>query len=71
MPLIVGRGIFATDPFGDGGTGYEILGDAVNDLCNACHGTAATLRVLKKHFFNNLLWPDFTEIPNKTRPTLR
>jgi 3',5'-cyclic-nucleotide phosphodiesterase len=34
-------------------------------------GTAATLKVLKKHFFNNLLWPDFTEIPNKTRPTLR
>src|SRR5688572_7166166 len=30
-----------------------------------------TLRVLKKHFFNNLLWPDFTEIPSKTRPTLR
>jgi 3',5'-cyclic-nucleotide phosphodiesterase len=34
-------------------------------------GTRATLRVLKKHFFNNLLWPDFTEIPSKTRPTLR
>jgi 3',5'-cyclic-nucleotide phosphodiesterase len=34
-------------------------------------GTGATLRVLKKHFFNNLLWPDFTVIPNKTRPTLR
>jgi cAMP phosphodiesterase len=34
-------------------------------------GTASTLRALKKHFFNNLLWPDFTEIPNKTRPTLR
>jgi 3',5'-cyclic-nucleotide phosphodiesterase len=33
--------------------------------------TSATLKVLKKHFFNNLLWPDFTEIPNKTRPTLR
>jgi cAMP phosphodiesterase len=34
-------------------------------------GTGATLRVLKKHFFNNLLWPDFTEIPNKSRPTLK
>jgi 3',5'-cyclic-nucleotide phosphodiesterase len=34
-------------------------------------GTTATLRILKKHFFNNLLWPDFTEIPNKTRPTLK
>jgi cAMP phosphodiesterase len=27
--------------------------------------------VLKKHFFNNLIWPDFTEIPSKTRPTVR
>ena len=34
-------------------------------------GTAATLKILKKHFFNNLLWPDFTVIPNKSRPTLR
>ncbi len=34
-------------------------------------GTKATLTVLKKHFFNNLLWPDFTVIPNKTRPTLQ
>ncbi len=34
-------------------------------------GTKATLHALKKHFFNNLLWPDFTTIPNKTRPTIR
>jgi 3',5'-cyclic-nucleotide phosphodiesterase len=34
-------------------------------------GTKATLQVLKKHFFNGLLWPDFTEIPNKTRPTIK
>ncbi|HWA75082.1 MAG TPA: 3',5'-cyclic-nucleotide phosphodiesterase [Polyangiaceae bacterium] len=34
-------------------------------------GTKATLSVLKKHFFNGLLWPDFTEIPSKTRPTIR
>jgi cAMP phosphodiesterase len=34
-------------------------------------GTRGTLQALKKHFFNNLIWPDFTEIPSKTRPTLR
>src|SRR5262245_50727210 len=34
-------------------------------------GTRDTLRTLKKHFFNNLLWPDFTVIPNKSRPTLQ
>jgi len=26
-------------------------------------GTAATIRALKEHFFNNVLWPDFTNIP--------
>lgn len=32
---------------------------------------AATLRALKQHFFNNLIWPDFTVIPTKARPTVR
>ena len=27
-------------------------------------GTKPTLEVLKKHFFNDLLWPDFTRIPS-------
>ena len=26
-------------------------------------GTAATIRALREHFFNNVLWPDFTNIP--------
>jgi 3',5'-cyclic-nucleotide phosphodiesterase len=33
-------------------------------------GTAATIGVLKKHFFNNLLWPNFAEIPSKKEPTI-
>lgn len=33
--------------------------------------TKATLGVLKKHFFNNLLWPDFSRIPNARRPAIR
>ena len=32
--------------------------------------TRATISSLKKHFFNNLLWPDFSTIPNKARPTI-
>lgn len=28
-------------------------------------GTRETLAVLKKHFFNNLLWPDFSQIPTE------
>jgi len=34
-------------------------------------GTRETLRILKKHFFNNLLWPDFASIPSTDEPTIR
>lgn len=33
-------------------------------------GTKDTLRTLKKHFFNNQLWPDFSTIPNEREPTI-
>ncbi|MBX3231487.1 MAG: 3',5'-cyclic-nucleotide phosphodiesterase [Labilithrix sp.] len=33
-------------------------------------GTKPTIDVLKKHFFNDLLWPDFTAIPTKKEPTI-
>lgn len=33
-------------------------------------GTRATLEVLKKHFFNNVLWPNFAEIPSGSGPTI-
>jgi cAMP phosphodiesterase len=33
-------------------------------------GTKPTIDVLKKHFFNGLLWPDFAEIPSKKEPTI-
>jgi 3',5'-cyclic-nucleotide phosphodiesterase len=32
---------------------------------------AATIRALKKHFFNNLIWPNFAEIPSPKNPTIR
>jgi 3',5'-cyclic-nucleotide phosphodiesterase len=31
----------------------------------------ATITTLKKHFFNNLIWPDFSVIPSKTQPTIK
>jgi 3',5'-cyclic-nucleotide phosphodiesterase len=34
-------------------------------------GTKPTLGVLRKHFFNNLLWPDFSAIPSLAKPTLK
>jgi cAMP phosphodiesterase len=33
--------------------------------------TKWTIGVLKKHFFNNLLWPDFSVIPNARRPAIK
>ncbi|HEY2405345.1 MAG TPA: 3',5'-cyclic-nucleotide phosphodiesterase [Polyangiaceae bacterium] len=33
--------------------------------------TKETIAVLKKHFFNNLIWPDFSVIPNRARPTIQ
>ena len=33
--------------------------------------SVGTIRVLKKHFFNNLIWPDFSEIPSKANPTIQ
>lgn len=33
-------------------------------------GTKATLALLRKHFFNGLLWPDFTKIPSAGKPTI-
>jgi cAMP phosphodiesterase len=33
-------------------------------------GTKPTLEILQKHFFNDLLWPDFAKIPSKKEPTI-
>jgi 3',5'-cyclic-nucleotide phosphodiesterase len=33
--------------------------------------TRDTIQALKKYFFNNCLWPDFSVIPNRSRPTIR
>jgi 3',5'-cyclic-nucleotide phosphodiesterase len=33
-------------------------------------GTKQTIAILKKHFFNGLLWPDFTRIPSVRKPTI-
>lgn len=34
-------------------------------------GTRGTLDILRKHFFNNLLWPDFSVLPTPESPTIR
>lgn len=32
--------------------------------------TPGTIQVLREHFFNDRLWPDFSRIPNREAPTL-
>ncbi len=34
-------------------------------------GTKVTIDILKKHFFNGLLWPDFAKIPTAKAPTIK
>lgn len=34
-------------------------------------GVPATIEALKKHFFNDIIWPDFTKIDAKDGPTVR
>ncbi|MBK8258410.1 MAG: 3',5'-cyclic-nucleotide phosphodiesterase [Polyangiaceae bacterium] len=33
-------------------------------------GTTETLNALKRHFFNNYIWPDFSKIPSEDEPTI-
>lgn len=33
-------------------------------------GVKQTIDILKKHFFNDLLWPDFASIPSRKKPTI-
>ena len=57
--------------------------DHIRDLAtiadNRCQGgcaplpigaTRGTIATLKKHFFNNKLWPDFARIPSPEKPTI-
>ncbi len=35
------------------------------------HAQAATLEALKKHIFNNVIWPDFSKLPNAENAVMR
>jgi len=50
------------------------LGDSVDGSDNrtiTIHSLATNNRVLKQHFLNNLIWPDFTRIPSEADAILR
>ena len=48
--------------------------DSVGDYRRApitVHGAPETLRILRSHVFNWLIWPDFSAIPDRSRPLIR
>lgn len=51
-----------------------LLVDTVGDLRErpiTLYASDATLRLLRSHIFNWLIWPDFTAIPDRNNPFLR
>ena len=44
---------------------------AMRDRPLMVYATQATLDILRAHVFNWLVWPDFTEIPNKAAPWMQ
>jgi len=45
--------------------------DSHADITITIHSLAENNQVLQQHFFNNLIWPDFTRIPNQDDAILR
>ena len=46
-------------------------GGKVGKLALPIGATKQTIATLKRHFFNNKLWPDFSKIPSPDLPTIR
>lgn len=66
--------IFLTHAHLDHVTCIPFLADSVGGRRRepiVVHAQAATLEVLRRHVFNNALWPDFTVIPSPQQPYLR
>ena len=65
------RHVFLTHSHFDHIAALPLLADTVFDKIPGpieVHGLSATIDALKQHVFNNVLWPDFTRIPNRDNP---
>jgi ribonuclease BN (tRNA processing enzyme) len=68
------RHIFVTHSHLDHITGIPLLVDTIFDTLETpltVHGRRETLRALREHVFNDVIWPDFNRIPNHSAPVLR
>jgi len=68
------RHIFLTHSHLDHIACVPLLVDTLFDRLDSpitVHAQAVTLEALRQHIFNNVVWPDFTRLPNEERPVLR
>lgn len=68
------RHIFLTHSHMDHITGLPLMADSmfgVNDEPIVIHAQEKTIKALKAHIFNWVIWPDFSELPNKEKPCIR
>lgn len=68
------RHIFLTHSHMDHIAGLPLLADSmfgIHDDPIVVHAQEKTIKALKVHIFNWVIWPDFSELPNKDRPCIR
>ena len=68
------RHIFLTHSHLDHVTSIPFLVDTLFDKIKQpiiVHGLAETIDALKKHIFNNIIWPDFSRLPNSESPVMQ
>ena len=69
------RHIFITHSHLDHISSIALLADTLfDDLIGqpiTVHAERSTIKVLKEHIFNWVIWPDFTVLPNKSRAVLK
>lgn len=68
------RHIFLTHSHMDHITGVPLLADSmfgVHDEPIIVYAQEKTIKALKAHIFNWIIWPDFSELPNKEKPCIR
>ena len=63
--------IFLTHSHLDHIADIPLLVDSVFDRINqpiVVHGLHETIEALRRHIFNNVIWPDFTKLPTAENP---
>ncbi|MFT5739133.1 MAG: ribonuclease BN (tRNA processing enzyme) [Gammaproteobacteria bacterium] len=68
------RHIFLTHSHMDHIVGLPLLADTmfgVHDEPIVVHAQEKTIKAVKAHIFNWVIWPDFSELPSKENPSIR